>query len=316
MERTEEEEKILKDRRKVEKGLYTDEKDFVIQREKFLSPEKMIMVRKHTRFVDFPNHKHNYIEINYVYSGQLKQTIGEEKITLQQGDLLFLNQHIEHEIEACGNEDLVINFIIHPQFFDDVLMYLSSETIENKIGDFFISSLFNQTQAGQYLHFVVDEIQSIQEWVHKIIQEIMQPTVLSESTIKLYMGLLMIELIKHSDKVKSQRQQYIDYQFVMESLTYIEQNYQNASLYDLADKLNQPHYSLSKAIKQATKHTFKELLQDKRLNKSKELLHHSNLPIASIIEEVGYSNISYFYRIFKRKYGYTPKNLRRSYNKS
>ena len=74
----------------------------------------MIQLRKHTRFIDFPKHRHNYIEINYVYHGKLKQKVGDESICLKQGELLFLNQHIYHEIEASKKEDIIINFIIQP----------------------------------------------------------------------------------------------------------------------------------------------------------------------------------------------------------
>ncbi|MFP7313761.1 AraC family ligand binding domain-containing protein, partial [Bacillus safensis] len=97
---TEEEEIILQDNREVKKDIYTNQPNFVIESEKFLNQDNMIMVRKHTRFVDFPKHKHNYIEINYVYNGELNQKVGNQKISLQQGELLFLNQHIEHEIQA------------------------------------------------------------------------------------------------------------------------------------------------------------------------------------------------------------------------
>ena len=46
------------------------------------------------------------------------------------------------------------------------------------------------------------------------------------------------------------------------------------------------------------------------VDKAKELLQGSDLPIALIVEQVGYDNISYFYRIFKEKYGRTPKEFR------
>ncbi|GAA3321318.1 hypothetical protein GCM10020331_036630 [Ectobacillus funiculus] len=49
----------------------------------------MIMVRKHTRFVDFPKHKHDYIEMNYVYNGTLKQKVGGTSITLKRGEFLI-----------------------------------------------------------------------------------------------------------------------------------------------------------------------------------------------------------------------------------
>ncbi|MDL4843040.1 AraC family transcriptional regulator [Aquibacillus rhizosphaerae] len=310
IQETEEEKTILLRNNHVKKDLYTDRADFIIESEKFLSKEKMIMVRKHTRFVDFPKHKHDYIEINYVYNGELKQKVGNQEITLKKGELLLLNQYIEHEIKACSREDIVINFIIQPQFFDYIFSYLSADNIENNIGDFLINSLFNHSQIGQFLYFAVSDVNAIQELIHKIILEIMEPSVLSDSTIKLYMGLLMIELIKHSDKIEKQMDGFVQHQLIMESLNYIEEHFKDATLYELAAKLKQPHYWLSKNIKKVTSQTFKELLQEKRLREAKELLKNTSMPISTIVEQVGYDNISYFYRIFKSKYGLTPKKYR------
>ncbi|MBZ6489561.1 AraC family transcriptional regulator [Priestia aryabhattai] len=304
---TEEEEIILQDNREVKKDIYTNQPNFVIESEKFLNQDNMIMVRKHTRFVDFPKHKHNYIEINYVYNGELNQKVGNQKISLQQGELLFLNQHIEHEIQACAKEDIIINFIIQPQFFDFIFSFL---TTENRISNFLINSLYNSTQNGQFLYFKVSEVESIQDLIKKIIIEIMSPAFMSESTIKLYMGLLMVELIKHADKAEHTEDYPVQHYLIVESLKYIDEHFQSASLYELASKLNQPDYALSKEIKKATNYTFKELLQEKRLIKAKELLESTNIPISSVIDQVGYDNVSYFYRIFKNKYNQTPKQFR------
>ncbi|WP_144549253.1 helix-turn-helix domain-containing protein [Bacillus sp. X1(2014)] len=307
MEITDEERSILEERKKVSKELYTNKTNFIIESEKFLSKDKMIMVRKHTRFVDFPLHKHDYIEVNYVYTGELNQTVGGRQITLKKGELLLLNQHIEHEIKACSKEDIVINFIIRPSFFDFIFTFLSSENI---VSDFLINSLYNNTQNGQFLYFKVAEVPAIQDMIGKMIEEIMHPSTFSESTIKLYMGLFLIELIKNSDKVERKEEASINHYIVVESLKYIEDQFKDASLYELADQLKQSHYGLSKTIKKATSHTFKELLQERRLVKAKELLEGTDLAIASIVEQVGYDNISYFYRIFKGKYGMTPKEYR------
>jgi AraC-like DNA-binding protein len=40
------------------------------------------------------------------------------------------------------------------------------------------------------------------------------------------------------------------------------------------------------------------------------LLTNSTLPVADIIESVGYDNTSYFYRKFKEWYGMGPKEYR------
>ncbi|MEH7255455.1 AraC family transcriptional regulator, partial [Neobacillus niacini] len=293
---TEEEQMILEHQTTVSKQLYTSKTNFIIESEKFLSQDKMIAVRKHTRFVEFPLHKHDYIEVNYVYNGELEQTVGGKSLILKKGELLLLNQHIEHEIKACSTEDIVINFIIRPEFFDFIFSFLSSENI---ISDFLINSLYNNTQNGQFLYYKVAEIDSIQDLVGKMIYEIMNPSTFSESAIKLYMGLFMIELIKNSDKVERKEEASFQHYLIVESLKYIEENFKDASLYELADQLNQSHYGLSKTIKKATSHTFKELLQERRLIKAKELLEATDMPILSMIEQVGYDNISYFYRIFK-----------------
>ncbi|WP_078544519.1 AraC family transcriptional regulator [Litchfieldia alkalitelluris] len=307
MEMTDEEQAILQSKNQVIRDIYTSQSNFIIESEKFLPKEKMIMVRKHTRFIDFPKHKHNYIEINYVYHGSLTQKVGNETITLQQGELLFLNQHIEHEIAACAKEDIILNFIIQPQFFEFIFTYLSSNNI---ISEFLINSIYNNTQNGQFLYFAVAEVDEIQEVLKKIILELMYPSFLSDSTSKLYMGLLLLNLIKHSDKITHTKEDSAQPYLLVESLKYIEEHFQTASLYELAEKLHQPHYALSKYIKKSTQFTFKELLQEKRLAKAKEILESTDMAVTGVAEQVGYDNISYFYRIFKNKYGHTPKKYR------
>ncbi|MCT2343490.1 helix-turn-helix domain-containing protein [Niallia taxi] len=307
MELTEEEIEILSQEKKVRKDLYTSQHHFIIESEKFLDKNKMITVRKHTRFIDFPKHRHNYIEINYVVKGKLKQKVDNDSITLKKGELLFLNQHIEHEIEACGNDDLIINFIIQPLFFQFIFQYLNGENI---ITEFLINSLFNHTQNGQYLYYAVSEVEEIQELVEKIIKEETDGSLMAESKMKLYMGLLLIELVKNTDKITKNQSASSQHFIVVESLKYIEEHYKNGTLQELAQRLLQSSSSLSKNIKKATGFTFKDLIQEKRLMKAKELLETTDFSVRTVVEEVGYDNISYFYRIFKEKYKKTPKELR------
>jgi len=308
MELTEEEIEILSQEKKVRKDLYTSQRHFIIESEKFLDKNKMITVRKHTRFIDFPKHRHNYIEINYVVKGKLKQKVDNDSITLKKGELLFLNQHIEHEIEACGNDDLIINFIIQPLFFQFIFQYLNGENI---ITEFLINSLFNHTQNGQYLYYAVSEVEEIQELVEKIIKEETDGSLMAESKMKLYMGLLLIELVKNTDKITKNQSASSQHFIVVESLKYIEEHYKNGTLQELAQRLLQSSSSLSKNIKKATGFTFKDLIQEKRLIKAKELLETTDFSVRTVVEEVGYDNISYFYRIFKEKYKKTPKELRK-----
>ncbi|MEY8742443.1 helix-turn-helix domain-containing protein [Bacillales bacterium AN1005] len=170
--------------------------------------------------------------------------------------------------------------------------------------------MFNHTQNGQYLYYAVSEVEEIQELVEKIIKEETDGSLMAESKMKLYMGLLLIELVKNTDKITKNQSASSQHFIVVESLKYIEEHYKNGTLQELAQRLLQSSSSLSKNIKKATGFTFKDLIQEKRLIKAKELLETTDFSVRTVAEEVGYDNISYFYRIFKEKYKKTPKELR------
>ena len=117
---TEEERRILNGEAEVDRDLYTSGSDFTIDSNKMLEEGKLIAIRTHTRFVHFPLHRHNYVEVLYVCEGTLTNVIDGKQVIVRKGELLFLNQFTHHEILPAGQEDIAINFIILPEFFDRI----------------------------------------------------------------------------------------------------------------------------------------------------------------------------------------------------
>ena len=64
---TPEEQKILEGHRSIEKELYMDAESDVVDARKLLDEGKLIQVRAHTRFAHFPAHRHNYVEMIYMW---------------------------------------------------------------------------------------------------------------------------------------------------------------------------------------------------------------------------------------------------------
>ncbi len=308
LELTDEEKNILSGNIEVDKSIYTDKRQFVIDSDKLLPKGELIDIRKHTRFINFPSHTHNYIEFNYVYEGKQIQVIDDKKITLKKGEIIFLNQHITHEIEASEKGDIVINFIIKPQFFDYILKLLDGENIISK---FIITTLYTQYDEGEYLYFKVSQNKAVQEIVEKIILELYNPKVMSKATTKLLVGLLIVELIRSTKDIELYSVNNHEKMMMISVFKYIDEGYDKASLYEISERLKQPHYKVSKLIKKHTGMNFKQLLQEKRLSKAVELLEFSNYSITQIIELVGYENPTYFYNIFKERYGITPRKFKK-----
>ena len=93
---------------------------------------------------------------------------------------------------------------------------------------------------------------------------------------------------------------------------YVDENLSSdISLETAADFAGVSSFYLSKLFKEEKGETFINFISDKRLEKSRQLLSETNLSIKEITAEVGYNDQNYFSRIFKTKYGLSPKEYRK-----
>lgn len=189
---TEEEQRILDGFSKVNKELYTSGQDFTVDSRKMLKEGKLIDVRTHTRFVHFPSHRHNYIEVLYVCEGKLTNIIDGKQVCIQKGELLFLNQFTHHEILPAGENDIVINFMILPEFFDTVYTMAGSN---NPLADFLVNVLRQDEEKGEYLHFKVAEVLQIQNLLENIIYSLVTGKGDQNRINQTTMGLIFLYLI-------------------------------------------------------------------------------------------------------------------------
>ena len=305
---TDEEKAILEGRTQVSKDIYTDNREFVIDSDKMLEKGKLMDIRTHTRFIRFPKHKHNYIEIIYMCAGQTVHIIDDsDEVILHTGELLFLNQNCYHEILPAGEKDIAVNFIVLPQFFDEAFKMMDDENI---LRNFIIGSLTQNTDASNYLLFQVADVLPVQNLVENMVWSLLHDQPNKRQMNQTTMGLLFLHLVNASERILYGQGNPYERQGTLQVLRYIETNYRTATLGELAGVMNQNLYQLSRFVKRHTGHTFKELLQVKRLNQAAFLLTTTKLSVADIIYHVGYDNTSYFHRVFREKYGMTPKEYR------
>ena len=84
------------------------------------------------------------------------------------------------------------------------------------------------------------------------------------------------------------------------------------SMNALADVVAVSPRHLNRIFKQVTGQTPIEFLIDLRLDKAMELLKVPDIRVTDVCYEVGYSSLSYFVRLFKRRFGVTPGRYARS----
>lgn len=290
-------------------SVYSDNMPSLVDSQKLLEAGKLFTIRPNTRFISFPKHSHNYVEIIYMCSGSQRHVINDTaEVVLKTGEILLLNQHASHQIDAAGFDDIAINLIVLPQFFNTAIEMIGSD---NKISQFIFSGLAGKGHEISYMHFNVADVLPVQNLMENLIWSVVNKQPNRRNINQITMGLLFLQLLGLTDCLITGEPDTVANTIVMSAMTEIEQNYANASLNNVAKRCNVSAAYVSSTVKDATGKTFKEHLMEKRLTKAALLLKNTALSVGDIIVMVGYENTSYFYRIFTEKYGMSPKSYRK-----
>lgn len=86
-------------------------------------------------------------------------------------------------------------------------------------------------------------------------------------------------------------------------------------LNSIADEMDMSPIYISRLYKQLTLNAITDVIQEMRMTKAKHLLLHTVDSVADIAEKTGFTNSSYFYRMFKKVNGVTPNDYRRGTDK-
>ena len=301
---TEEEAVLLRGEKKIDRTLYMNEEWDVISGSKLLSPGKIITIRPHTRFVAFPEHSHDYVEMVYMCTGKTIHHINGQEIRLHQGELLMLGQHARQSIAPAGEKDIAVNIIVRPEFFSGTLSFLGEE--ETPLRRFIISCLTGKNEAG-YMLFHVADILPVQNLIENLLYTLMEETPNKRGIHQLTMGLLFAQLLNHTEALQFES---AEQNTILSVLRYLEENYRDGSLTEAASLMHYELTSLSRLIRQKTGKNYTELLQEKRLSQAAWLLRNTDRHVDEIAVSVGYENISYFHRLFSARFGLSPKKYR------
>jgi len=122
-----------------------------------------------------------------------------------------------------------------------------------------------------------------------------------------------------------QEQQVREMQHTIEELSEHRHRIVEQAIVYMRDRLDQPvslsevaaavavsPRHLARLFKQVTDQTPVEFLIDLRLERARELLRVPDSRVTDVCNEVGYSSLSYFVRLFKRRFGVTPGQYARS----
>ena len=290
----------------LEREGYTQGASLIFSSQKLLPPSRMITIRPHTRFAAFPAHSHDYVEILYMLRGKTVHELpGREPLTLSAGELLMMNCQATHAIRLCGEEDVGVNFIVQPAFFDEALAAVGPS---NALGRFLMDALKRGESTVPYLHFRVAQVQAIQSLLESILFSLLDERPAGQRMLKTTLTLLMMNLLEHTGRLSLP--ETAGNALVVAVLEEIRQNYATISLKDFAAAHHVSAAYLSQTVRRATGESCTRLIQRQRMARAKRLLRETDLSVGDVCAAVGYANTGHFYHLFQEDAGMSPKEYR------
>lgn len=123
---------------------------------------------------------------------------------------------------------------------------------------------------------------------------------------------LCLTLLKHEQETLGSSQYPEQIHYVTNAVSYIDHNFnEQFTLDEIARHNNVSKFHFARRFKVVTGYSFKEYLNRKRVQEAKALISKNGMNISEACYAVGFNDLSYFGRVFKRIAGKTPSDYRR-----
>lgn len=269
-----------------------------------------IAVGVHPRYIGNAPHSHDFFEINYVCHGSMTQTVGQQTMVLNPGDLVLLCPGVSHDVLSLMDDNVMLTIRLRKSTFYKTFFSLFNEG--DILYQYFHSILFYD-RAAPFLLFRTGEDDNLMSHFLRMYQESNAPRAYSNQYLDLLMSEVFLELLRDHCKDLSIGTPVSNEDASMALiLHYIAANCCNVTLGATARQFHYNASYLSRLLKNSFGKNFLEIRTELRLERAKELLESSEYTSAQIAAMVGYQNVSYFHKAFKQHTNMTPIAYRTS----
>jgi len=250
---------------------------------------------------DGPYHIHPEYELTQIVTGSGYRLTGDHVGYFEPGDLVLHGSNLPHLYHSWPQSQTPVHSI-YMQFKLESIGILNVPECRN------IRTLLDSSARG------ISFSESFQKGGMKLIRRLQQSR--NANRVALFLELfeylygdpekVTLASIGYQSSNTTRHTQRIN-----KVITYILENYQNSiQLTHLAEIAHMQPQSLSRFFKKQLQKTIQDYITEIRISHATKELLHSDKSIVEISFEAGFSNLSNFNRLFKRRIGKTPREYR------
>jgi AraC-like DNA-binding protein len=253
-------------------------------------------------------HRHEFLEVAVVLSGEALHVTGVLRHPIRTGDALVLSSRRPHGYEnPCGLN--LLNILVR----EDALSRLSTDLrqLPGYHALFGLEALrWSQRSYSSRLRLSAADLFRLCEWAGGMEKEIGRPAhgghALAEAYLTLILGLL---INTYDGKTSSAARPESS---MGELLSWIEAHLpEKLTVQLLAQHARMSLRSFHRHFLAATGQSPFDYLLDQRLNRARNLLaHHPMVRVGEVATRCGFEDSNYFSRLFRTRSGFSPRDFR------
>lgn len=264
----------------------------------------LLYIAKRKAMEDGVDHIHDFMELTYVLSGKGKYIVEGKEYLVSGGDLLIGNPGLHHQFIVTDEKEAPLEVYIGVSDLHFVDMPRDSIVLMDNQPILHCKSELRQ-ELNQLCHLMVAEYQTRKSGRYYMLRAYL-----------MQMLLLIVREIRGEKEeeqngyiFESKNKSYI----VKKIITYLNENYaSHISLDEIARNMYLSPVYISKLFKEETGESPINYLIQIRLDKAKDILLTDNYgSIKSVASAVGYEDVYYFSKLFKKYYGVAPAYYRK-----
>lgn len=278
----------------------------------YQSNEKAFYIRKiranfNAKSIDEHPHRHEFTELLYIKDGSGKHEIDGKEYSILPNTLYVISKGQVHQfLYAKDIEGILL------RFQDSIL-----PNVQSSEEGFYYNLLFGlrHHNAANLKESDIDFVESL---LNRILDEYKEQTSLISRSHVLDLSLIQhllypIIILLNRDAQAGVDQRDYEYDRFTEFSNHLELSFKkNHDVAFYASLMGLPSRKLTKICIRKTGKSGKKIIHDRIQTEAKRLLKYTSLPLKEIADQLGYKDLGYFCRAFKKAQNMTPTEYKTS----
>ena len=271
----------------------------------YQSNEKAFLIRKiranfNALSINEHPHRHEFTEFMYIKSGTGKHEVDGVEYNLGKNTIYIISKGQVHNFLLAKNiEGILI------RFQDSIL-----PAVESQNEGFYHNLLFNLNRHNELL-LKREDLSLVELLLARMLKEYTnQSTKILDLSLIQHLLYPLIILMNRYIETKLDVQDYQQDQYT-QFINLLEQSFkQHHDLGFYAQKLGLTKRKLSEVAQKKSGKSAKKVINDRILTEAKRLMKYTSLPLKEMADRLGFKDIGYFCRYFKKATGLTPSDYK------